>query len=88
MMGSAAPKALFLGHKIQRISKIYKGKIFPHGFLFFAPQNHLFVKIGFRGSNPEVQTLLWTPISMAWTNYGNYGNYGNIPNMAIMAIWP
>ena len=44
--------------KIQRIFKIYKGKIFPHQFSIFTPQNDLSGKIYFRGSNPEVQTLL------------------------------
>ena len=44
IMGSAAPKTLFLCHKYKGFSK------FPQEFSIFAPQNHLYGKIGLRGS--------------------------------------
>ena len=54
----------------------------------FIPKKASLGKIGFRGYNPEVQTLLWTPIMVAWVNYGAYGNYGHNAIMAILGIWP
>ena len=72
--------------------KIYKGfpKIikekYPHVFSIFFLRQASLGKNGFRVYNPEVQTLLYTPISIAWITYGVYGNYGPIPNMAIMTI--
>ena len=38
------------------------------------------------GSNTEVQTLLWTFITMTWIYYSVFGNYGHFLTMAIMAI--
>ena len=70
------------------ISKIYKGKIFPHVFSTFTPEIASEGNIGFRGCNPEVQTLLLTPILVAWMNYGLYGNYDHNAIMAILGIWP
>ena len=56
---------------------MYKGKIFQHAFSIFTPLIVSFGIIGFRGCNPEVHTLLLTPILIAWSNYGVYGNYGH-----------
>ena len=82
------PLAPLFRQNIQRISKIYKGKIFAYVFSIFTPKIATLDKIGFRGCNHEVQTFLQTPISIAWINYGVYGNYGQNPNMTIMAIQP
>ena len=65
---------------------MYNGKLFPFVFSMFTPQIVSLFKVGFRGCNPAVQTLLCTPILIYWINYGVYGNYGHIPNIAIMAI--
>ena len=43
---------------IQRISKMHKGQIFPHLFLFFTSSIASLVKIGFGGCNLEGKTLL------------------------------
>ena len=63
-------------------------KIFPHKFSIFTFKIYYLDKTRFRGCNPEVQTLLKTPISMASVKYGVYGNYGHITIMSILGIWP
>ena len=70
------PQTPFSQQNIQRISKIYKGKIYPNKLSIFTPKRVSLGKIGFRGCNPEIQRPLLTPIC----------HNGHIRNLAIVAI--
>ena len=85
--GSAPPKPSFSTKFTKDFQNLCR-KIYPHVFSIFVLKKASLGKIGFRGYNPEVQTLLQTPILITWINYGVYGNYGHIAIMAIVGIWP
>ena len=84
-----------LGHQVletQKKSQKIQRNIHPELVLNLCPSKSLWSNIGFRGCILEVNTLLWTPITMSWHHLWQlwslcqYRCSGHIRDLAIVAI--